>query len=120
LHVTFNQRYKIADSDLYILHLQRYAIDDDGLSFKITDDEPKTESIMGPYRSTKSDRENTIDVDGTVEEETRIRIIRMMPMQMHQTFTWASPGTFGNYGPAQRSGSLLDFHSLDSLVRGPQ
>jgi hypothetical protein len=72
LHVTFNQRYKIADSDLYILHLQRYAIDDDGLSFKITDDEPKTESIMGPYRSTKSDRENTIDVDGTVEEETRI------------------------------------------------
>lgn len=46
--------------------MQRYAIDDDSLSFKVTDDE----SIMGRSRSTKSDSENTIDVDGKAEEIT--------------------------------------------------
>ncbi|XP_062148621.1 IQ domain-containing protein IQM1-like [Alnus glutinosa] len=46
-----------------LTNVKRYAIDDDSLSFKVIDDEPKTESKMGPSRSTKSDHENTIGVD---------------------------------------------------------
>ncbi|XP_059432246.1 IQ domain-containing protein IQM1 isoform X2 [Corylus avellana] len=54
-----------------LTNVKRYAIDDDSLSFKVTD-EPKSESIMGRSRSTESDFENTIDVDGKAEEQATI------------------------------------------------